>query len=58
MQTEAVLDSDLHSVADFMQTNIAMGKLLVIADVLPRVARLLWSDFSAGAIQTLIADCD
>ena len=45
MQTEAVIDSELHRVVEFMQANLPTTKLIAVAESLPQVARLLWSEF-------------
>jgi len=42
---QIVLDSDIKAVAEFMQGNIPAAKLVSVADNLPTVARLLWSQF-------------
>lgn len=43
---EIVLDSEVRAVAEFMQSNIPIAKLVSVADNLPMLARLLWSHFS------------
>jgi hypothetical protein len=40
-----VIDSDLQSVADFMQAHLPTSKLISVAEHLPKIARLLWGEF-------------
>lgn len=42
---ELKLDSDVQAVAEYMQDKIAAGKLVAVAEQLPQLARLLWSQF-------------
>lgn len=41
---ELKLDQDLQSVAEFMQENIPASKLMSVAEAMPKVAWLLWSN--------------
>jgi hypothetical protein len=45
LATELRLDEDVHLVAEFMQRNLAAGKLVAVAEALPKVARLLWAEY-------------
>ena len=40
-----VIDSDVQSVLEFMQERIVAAKLIGVADVIPKMARLLWEGF-------------
>jgi hypothetical protein len=40
---EIVFDKDVKMILETMQSNIAVEKLIGIADVLPQAARLLWN---------------
>lgn len=42
---EIKVDSDVQSVLEFMQQHIAASKLLTVAEVLPKMARLLWPEY-------------
>jgi hypothetical protein len=53
MQTEFFIDSDLQSVADFMQAHLPTSKLVSVADHLPKIARLLWGEFPQEPCQPL-----
>ncbi len=37
------IDDDVQSVVEFMQQNIQANKLVSVADTLPQIAKLLWS---------------
>lgn len=53
MQTKFTIDSDLQSVADFMQEHLPTSKLISVADHLPKIARLLWGEFPQEPCQPL-----
>lgn len=42
---DLVLDGDVQAVVEFMQQNIASGKLVAVAESIPKLARLLWDRF-------------
>jgi hypothetical protein len=42
---ELTVDKDLQAVIEFMQNEIPTGKLVRIAEALPKMARLLWERF-------------
>lgn len=42
---ELALDPDVQAVAEFMQKSLTAAKLISVADVMPNVARLLWSQY-------------
>lgn len=42
---ELVIDNDLQLVAEFMQKNIPAFKLISVAEELPKIGRLLWSQY-------------
>jgi hypothetical protein len=50
---ELILDDDLKSVVEFMQSNIATSKLVGIAESLPKMAKLLWDRYPQEPIAGL-----
>ena len=42
---ELILDRDLKSVLEFMQSNVKVSKLIGISESLPQIARLLWEQY-------------
>ena len=45
IRMELILDGDLKSVVEFMQSNIATSKLVGVAESLPKLAKLLWDRY-------------
>jgi len=43
MQIE--VDDDVKAVLEFMHLNVPAAKLLTVAEVIPKLARLLWSEY-------------
>jgi hypothetical protein len=54
---EVVLDSDVKAVAEFMQNNIPAAKLIGVAEALPTLASILWSQYPQESVQAAIFDC-
>jgi hypothetical protein len=50
---ELKLDQDVQSVIEYMQRNIPANKLMGVAEKLPDVARLLWSDYSQEPVRVM-----
>jgi hypothetical protein len=48
---ELILDGDLKSVVEFMQSNIATSKLVGVAESLPKMAKLLWDGYPQEPIR-------
>jgi hypothetical protein len=42
---EISVDGDVKAVLSFMQDNLPASKLVVVAEALPQMARLLWGQF-------------
>jgi hypothetical protein len=55
---ELIVDADLKKVAEFMQTEIPAGKLISVSEQIPKVARLLWSQFpQESCIGAVLTSC-
>lgn len=53
MVTSLVADQDVQAVAEFMQTRIAAGRLVSVADRLAAMAPLLWGHYEAESVTAL-----
>jgi len=51
--THIEIDPDVHSVAEFMQTQIAASRLVSVASQLAAIAPLLWGDYERSTVQVL-----
>ena len=45
VETEVILDADVKSVLEFMQSNISAGKLVGVSNAVPQLAKLLWGHY-------------
>lgn len=50
---ELILDEDVKSVLEFMQSHIPAGKLTVVAERLPEMERLLWDRYPQEPLTAL-----
>ena len=48
------IDDDVKAVAEFMQQNIAAGRLVGVATAIGRLAPILWGRFSADDVQAVV----
>ena len=64
MQSEFVIDDDVHAVAEFMQRSIPAMKLVAVASRVSAVAPLLWGEYQPESVRALrlvslpISGCD
>lgn len=47
------VDQDVQAVIEYMQSNIPAAKLIGVAEKLPELARLLWSDYSQDSFRAI-----
>jgi hypothetical protein len=50
---DLIIDSDLKAVAEFMQRNLPVTKLVPVADALAAIAPILWASFEAESVAAL-----
>ena len=50
---EVIIDPDIKSVAEFMQTSIAANRLVPVAEGLAKMAPILWGRFAPEEVATL-----